>query len=66
VNLRSVHIVFIGAATALAALFGWWCLNLYMTEDGAGALLAAAGSFAAALGLVVYGTWFVRKTRPLR
>jgi hypothetical protein len=64
-NLRAVHLVFIGAATALAALLGWWCLNLYRTEDGAGALLGAVGSFAAALGLVAYGSWFLRKTRQL-
>jgi len=64
-NLRAFHILFIGAATALAAFLGVWCLNLHRAEDGLGSLLAAVASFAAALGLVVYGSWFLRKTRRL-
>ena len=64
-NLRAFHVVFIGAATALAALLGVWCLNLHRVEDGTGSLVAAIISFAAALGLVIYGSWFLRKTRQL-
>ena len=64
-NLRAFHILFIGAATGLAAFLGVWCVNLHRTEDGTGSLLAAIASFAAALGLVAYGSWFLRKTRRL-
>ena len=64
-NLRAVHILFIVAATALAALFGAWCFRNWQTEGGAGSLAGSAGGFAAVAILVVYGTWFVRKSRGL-
>jgi hypothetical protein len=65
-NLRSVHALLILLSAALAVLFGLWCLDLYGRQDGITALAAAAASFTAALGLVVYDSWFLRKTRALR
>ena len=65
-NLRWVHAVLILLSAALAVLFGIWCLALYGREDGVGALAAAITSFAVSLGLVVYDSWFLRKTRTLR
>ena len=65
-NLRLVHALLILFSAALAVLFGVWCLNLYGREDGTATLVAAIASFAAALGLVVYDSWFLRKTRTLR
>jgi uncharacterized membrane protein len=65
-NLRWVHAVLILLSAALAVLFGVWCLNLYRREDGVASLLAAGAAFALALGLVVYDSWFLRKTRTLR
>ena len=65
-NLRLVHALLILFSAALAVLFGVWCLNLYGREDGTATLVAAIASFAAALGLVVYDSWFLRKTRMLR
>jgi hypothetical protein len=65
-NLRWVHAVLILLSAALAVLFGVWCLGLYGREDGVGSLLAAGAAFALALGLVVYDSWFLRKTRTLR
>jgi hypothetical protein len=47
-------------------VFGLWCLDLYRREDGVTNLVAATASFAASLGLVVYDSWFLRKTRTLR
>ena len=35
-------------------------------EDGVASLLAAIAAFAVSLGLVVYDSWFLRKTRTLR
>lgn len=64
-NLRAFHVLFIGAATLLAALLGVWCLRQHAEVDGRGTLVAAVASFASAAGLVAYGTWFVRKTRRL-
>jgi hypothetical protein len=65
-NLRWVHAVLIMFSAALAVLFGVWCLGLYGRGNGVGNLIAAIGSFAVSLGLVVYDSWFLRKTRTLR
>jgi hypothetical protein len=65
-NLRSVHALLILLSAALAVVFGLWCLDLYRREDGVTNLVAAIASFAASLGLVVYDSWFLRKTRTLR
>jgi uncharacterized membrane protein YcjF (UPF0283 family) len=65
-NLRSIHAVVILFSAALAALLGLWCLDLYRRQDGTTTLVAAVASFAAAVGLVVYDSWFLRKTRALR
>jgi hypothetical protein len=53
-------------SAALAVLFGLWCLDLYRREDGTATLVAAIVSFAASVGLVMYDSWFLRKTRTLR
>jgi hypothetical protein len=54
-------------SAALAVLFGVWCLAQYgRDEGGIGTLIAALIAFAAALGLVLYDSWFLRKTRTLR
>jgi hypothetical protein len=65
-NLRLVHALLILLSAALAVLFGLWCLDLYRREDGLSTLVAAIASFAASLGLVMYDSWFLRKTRTLR
>ena len=65
-NLRWVHAVLIGFSAVLAVLFGIWCLSVYRRQDGIVTLVAAIASFAASLGLVMYDSWFLRKTRTLR
>jgi hypothetical protein len=65
-NLRLVHALLILLSAALAVLFGVWCLAQYGRQDGVATLLAAVASFAVSLGLVVYDSWFLRKTRTLR
>ena len=65
-NLRSVHAVVILFSAALAVLFGVRCLALYWREDGVASLIAAVAAFAVSIGLVVYDSWFLRKTRTLR
>ena len=65
-NLKAFHIFFISAATVLAAGLGVWCLREHaQAGDGAGVLAGAVASFAAAIGLVVYGAWFLRKVKGL-
>jgi hypothetical protein len=65
-NLRRVHAFLILLSAALAVLFGFWCLSLYGREDGLASLLSGIASFAVSFGLVVYDSWFLRKTRMLR
>jgi hypothetical protein len=65
-NLRSVHALLILFSAALAVLFGIWCLSMYSRYQGMGTLVAAILAFAVSFGLVVYDSWFLRKTRTLR
>jgi hypothetical protein len=65
-NLRWFHALLILLSAALAVLFGIWCLDLYRQGHGAANLVAAIGAFAVSFGLVVYDSWFLRKTRMLR
>ena len=65
-NLRWVHALLILLSAALAVLFGFWCLAVYAREDGIGNLLTAIAAFATSLGLILYDSWFLRKTRALR
>jgi hypothetical protein len=65
-NLRWVHAVLILLSAALAVLFGVWCLGQYGRVEGVATLIAAVAAFAASVGLVVYDSWFLRKTRTLR
>ena len=65
-NLRAVHALLILLSAALAVLFGVWCLGQYQREDGVASLLAAVAAFAVSVGLIVYDSWFLRKTRMLR
>jgi hypothetical protein len=65
-NLRWFHALLILLSAALAVLFGVWCLAQYGRQDGIANLLAAVAAFAVSCGLVVYDSWFLRKTRSLR
>jgi hypothetical protein len=65
-NLRWFHAVLILLSAALAVLFGIWCLGVYREGGGSANLLAAVAAFAVSVGLLVYDSWFLRKTRILR
>jgi hypothetical protein len=65
-NLRWFHALLILLSAALAVLFGLWCLSQYAQGNGVATLVAAITSFAVSFGLVVYDSWFLRKTRALR
>ena len=65
-NLRWVHAVLIMLSAALAVLFGVWCMVQYGRGGGVGNVLAAVTAFGVSIGLVVYDSWFLRKTRTLR
>ena len=65
-SLRWFHAVLILLSAVLAVLFGVWCLGPHGQANGAGNVLTGVAAFAVSLGLVVYDSWFLRKTRTLR
>ena len=65
-NLRSVHALLILLSAVLAVVFGLWCIGQYRRDHATATLVAAIASFAVSLGLVMYDSWFLRKTRTLR
>ena len=65
-SLRWVHALLILLSAALAIVFGLWSLSVYGSEDRIGSLIAAIVAFGVSLALVVYDSWFLRKTRTLR
>ena len=65
-SLRWFHALLIFLSAILAVLFGVWCLTRYGLEDGFASVIAAVVAFALSFGLVVYDSWFLRKTRALR
>lgn len=65
-NLRLVHAGLILLSALLAVVFGVWCLQQYGRDQEVTSLVSAIVSFAVSLGLVLYDSWFLRKTRMLR
>ncbi len=65
-SLRGVHALLIMLSAALAVLFGFWCLSVYGRQGGVATLVAAIAAFVVSLGLVLYDSWFLRKTRTLQ
>jgi hypothetical protein len=65
-TLKAFHVVFVLAATLLSAGFGVWSFHTYLTaeRETVHALLGAL-SLAFAVGLVVYGGWFLRKMKDV-
>lgn len=64
-SLKHIHVVFIAAATALSVVFGAWCYAQWKADGGAGMLFGTACSAASAIGLLVYGRWFLVKMRGI-
>ena len=65
-NLRFMHAGLIFFSAALAVLVGLWSLRVGGLGSGPASLPAGIASFAVAIGLIVYDSWFLRKTRTLR
>lgn len=64
-SLKAFHIVFVIVSTLLAALFGVWAVRDFRAEGETVSLVMAIGSFVCAVGLVVYGRWFLRKLKKV-
>ena len=64
-SLKAFHLIFIIAAIALVVGFGCWLANNYFADGGWMNLVGALLSFAAAVGLVFYERYFLKKTKNL-
>jgi hypothetical protein len=64
-NLRFMHAGLILLSAALAVLVGLWSLGVAGLGNGVASVPAGIASFAVAIGLVAYDSWFLRKTRTL-
>ena len=64
-GLKNIHIVFISMAIALCLGFGTWCVSMYRDLGGGGYLVVGIVSFVCALGLTVYGNWFLKKMKGI-
>ena len=65
-SLKGFHIFFITVSSLLAFGGGVWCLWVNSVAGAPVYTLGAILSFAAALGLVIYGVWFYKKMKRLR
>jgi hypothetical protein len=64
-GLKNIHVLFISMAIVLCLAFGTWCVTMYRDQQGTGYLAVGVGSFVCAVGLVVYGNWFLRKMKGI-
>lgn len=63
-SLKTFHLVFITAASALAFGCGVWGLKSYWSAEGSTAdLLFGLGSLLAGAGLIVYERYFIKKLK---
>ena len=60
-SLKAFHIAFISVSMLLALGFGAWAIRDWQLHGDAVSLVCGIGSFFGAVGLVVYGRWFLRK-----
>jgi flagellar biogenesis protein FliO len=63
VSLKAFHVFFVVVSTLLALGFGVWSVNEYSRAGQSGTLAMGVASFIAAVALVVYGFWFLRKLK---
>ncbi len=64
-GLKNIHLLFIAMAVTLSVAFGAWCVWMFGAEGRWGYLVGGATSFAAAAGLVGYGSWFLNMRKGI-
>ena len=64
-SLKGFHIVFVTLSTLLALAFAGWSFRVWSAGGGGLYLALAAAGGLAAVGLVVYGVWFLRKRKDV-
>ncbi len=64
-SLKAFHILFVSVSVVLAVGFGFWGIREFRTRADSTALTLGVASFAAAVALLIYGRWFLRKLRKV-
>ncbi len=62
-SLKAFHVFFICISVLFALGFGAWAVADYLRTGSTGSLVLAIGGFVAAVALVWYGLWFLRKLK---
>jgi hypothetical protein len=62
-SLKAFHVFFVAVSTICALGFGGWSVADYQRTGSSGALVLGVLGFAAAVALVWYGFWFLRKLK---
>ena len=64
-SLKAFHLIFIIASIVLVVGFGIWAMVAFFQAGGVINLIVAVLSFAAAVGLVFYERYFLKKTKNI-
>ncbi len=64
-SLKAFHVVFITVSTLLCAGFAAWSAHQYLATSGTTYLALALAGFSGAVGLPVYGVWFLKKMKKV-
>lgn len=62
-SLKAFHVVFVTLSTVLATGFGVWAIQESARDGQGGTLALGIGSLIGAVGLIIYGVWFLRKLK---
>jgi len=65
-SLKAFHVFFVAASVLCAMGFGAWSAADYMRTGRSGTLVLCVLGFAAAVALLFYGFWFLRKLKNVR
>ena len=65
-SLKAFHVFFVVVSVLCALGFGAWAVVDWMRTGRPGVLALAILAFAAAVALVWYGLWFLRKIKDVR
>ena len=64
-SLKAFHLVFVSASILLMLTLSVWCFSDYRDGGGTSELVWSGAALAAALGLVVYARYFLRKLKHI-
>jgi hypothetical protein len=65
-SLKAFHVIFVTISVLLCLGFGAWCLGSDYARGRIAYTLAGYVSFALAIGLVIYGSLFLKKLKDIQ